>query len=86
MVYYRACKLSTVDAPICFNQGLPEINVLEDIIIIIYIIRSPTLVVIDDLIWQKLIKVWYICLLKAVTIYNISVFYLTNNIFHQGRE
>jgi hypothetical protein len=75
--YYGACKPSNIDVNVCFKQGLPVMEDLEDT-------GLPKLVVIDDMMNntnQNVVDLFT----KGCHHCNISVFYITQNIFHQGR-
>lgn len=75
--YYGACKPSNINVTVNFKQGLPHIEELEDI-------GAPKLVVIDDMMNHTDTKIADL-FTKGCHHCNISVFYITQNIFHQGR-
>ena len=75
--FYWACKPSDIDAPVCFTSGLPAIEDLEDT-------GAPRLIVIDDMMNQPDQRVVDL-FTKGCHHCNVSVFYITQIIFHQGK-
>ena len=75
--YYGASRPANINVPVCFKQGLPDCDDMQ-------CTSVPQLVVIDDMMSQTDQRVADL-FTKGCHHYNISVFYITQNIFHQGR-
>lgn len=73
--YYGACQPTNIKVPVCFKQGLPDI---EDY-------SLPKLLVIDDMMGCKNYEQIVDLFTKGCHHGNISVFFITQNIFHQAR-
>lgn len=75
--HYGACKPTNIKKAVCFKPGFPDTEDLQDSTL-------PKLLVIDDMMSHNDPKLADL-FTKGCHHYNISVFYITQNIFHQGK-
>jgi len=74
--YYGKYKPEAIALPICFREGLPQLEETD--------VHSPKLVIIDDLMRESDDRVVDL-FTKGCHHGNTSVFFMTQNLFHQGK-